>query len=80
MALPKGAGETLCIKQKENSTMKPTVFLTFYHKWENEEYGIEEGAARVMELVSEGYPVRASFKDPETNTLFITFGCKGAQI
>lgn len=54
------------------------VYIHLPYQLEVEEHNATEGEKRVMELVSEGFPVRASVMDPETGNLFITFGCKGA--
>ena len=55
-----------------------TVFIHFMHKFENEEYQEAEGRAKVLEYISAGFPIRRSVYDKETDTVFITFGCKGA--
>lgn len=54
------------------------VYISLPYQLEVEEHNMIEGAKRVLELVSEDFPVRASVMDPKTGDLFITFGCKGA--
>ena len=60
--------------------METTVFISFNHCLDHKEYDTLEGAARVLNLIKEGYPIRRSYYDKESKTYFIRFGCKNSTI
>lgn len=67
-------------KNERKNEMKE-VIIHFMHQFENEVYqNKEEAAIKVFEYVTEGFPIRASIYDKESDTLCITFGCKGSII
>lgn len=57
-----------------------TVIINLTHQFETEVHQEAEGKARVFELLCEGYPIRSTFYDKESNTVCIHFACKGAEV